>query len=477
MKFERFQNFNLHWYMQKNRRSFICNIGASLTSVAVGSSFIEKNHEQVSLLKSDIKVASNDKINIGLIGAGIIGHFDADTALKVPGVQLVAACDLYTGRLDAAKEKWGKEIFVTRDYREILQRKDIDAVLICTPDHWHQKIAIDAMLAGKHVYCEKPMVQKIEHGYGIINAQKETGKVFQVGSQRASSVAILEAKRQLNSGVIGDLTFIQAFCDRSDGRGAWQYSIPRDASPETIDFNRFLGDAPKVPFDPIRFFRWRNYSDYGTGAAGDLIVHLLTGIHVITDSLGPNSIYSLGDIKYWKDGRDAFDLVNALMNYQKSDKHNAFQVSTRVNLSDGEGKGGFGIKLIGTEGVIDIGWNEFKVKTLKRKASPGYGGYDSYESFSEKQKKEFQKWYESEYGNDQGGYDIADGIDFKPEKDYDDRLDHLIVFFNGIRTNSKIVEDASFGLRAAAPSIACNLSAKLGKPINWDPVSMKLLGS
>ena len=171
MKFERFQNFNLHWYMQKNRRSFICNIGASLTSVAVGSSFIEKNHEQVSLLKSDIKVASNDKINIGLIGAGIIGHFDADTALKVPGVQLVAACDLYTGRLDAAKEKWGKEIFVTRDYREILQRKDIDAVLICTPDHWHQKIAIDAMLAGKHVYCEKPMVQKIEHGYGIIHVQ------------------------------------------------------------------------------------------------------------------------------------------------------------------------------------------------------------------------------------------------------------------------------------------------------------------
>ena len=113
----------------------------------------------------------------------------------------------------------------------------------------------------------------------------------------------------------------------------------------------------------------------------------------------------------------------------------------------------------------------------KRKAAPGYGGYDSYESFSDKQKKEFQKWYESEYGKDQGGYDLADGIDFKPAQDYDDRLDHLIVFFNGIRTNSKIIEDASFGLRAAAPSIACNISAKQGKPINWDPVNMKLLGS
>ena len=463
--------------MQKNRRSFIRNIGASLTSVAVGSSFIHESNGDSKLLRSNIKVASNDNINIGLIGAGIIGHFDTDAALKVPGVKLVAACDLYTGRLEAAKEKWGKDLYVTRDYRELLQRKDIDAVLICTPDHWHQKIAIDTMYAGKHVYCEKPMVQKIEQGYGIINAQKETGKVFQVGSQRASSVAILEAKRQLKSGVIGELTFIQAYCDRSESKGAWQYSIPRDASPDTIDFNRFLGDAPKVPFDPIRFFRWRNYSDYGTGSAGDLIVHLLTGIHVITDSLGPSSIYSLGDIKYWKDGRDAFDLVNALMNYKSTEKHNAFQVSTRVNLSDGEGKGGFGIKLIGTDGVIDIGWNEFKVKTLKRKAAPGYGGYDSYESFSDKQKKEFQKWYESEYGKDQGGYDLADGIDFKPAQDYDDRLDHLIVFFNGIRTNSKIIEDASFGLRAAAPSIACNISAKQGKPINWDPINMKLLGS
>jgi predicted dehydrogenase len=459
--------------MQNNRRRFIKNLSASALALSTQSTIEAKN--KVETINSTIKVASNNTINIGLIGAGIIGHFDTDTALKIPGVKLTAACDLYSGRIEAAKEKWGKDLFTTKDYRELLNRKDIDAVLICTPDHWHQRIAIDAMKAGKHVYCEKPMVQKIDEGHAIIQTQKETGKVFQVGSQRASSVAILEAKKILKSGTIGELTFIQAFCDRTDSRGAWQYSIPRDASPQTVDFDSFLGSAPKVPFDPVRFFRWRNYKDYGTGAAGDLIVHLLTGIHVITESIGPNTIFSLADLKLWKDGRDAYDIVNALMNYPATNQHKAFQVSTRVNLTDGEGKGGFGIKLIGTEGYIDIGWNEFKVRTLKRKAAPGYGGYDSFESFSSKQKEEFKKWYSSEYGNDLGGYEMGEEKSFEPAKGYDDRLDHLAVFFNGIRTGSPIIEDATFGLRAAAPSIACNLSAEQKKPIHWDPLNLKLV--
>ncbi len=463
--------------MQNNRRNFLKNFGGSVALLAVGNTAAANNNDTPSkLIKSTIKVSANDKIRIGLIGCGIIGHFDTDTALKVPGVELVAVCDLYTGRLEGAKEKWGNHIYTTRDYREILNRKDIDAVLVCTPDNWHQKIAIDAMRAGKHVYCEKPMVQKIEQGWGIINAQKETGKVFQVGSQMASAVGILEAKKKLQEGVIGELTMIQSFCDRSDARGAWQYSIPLDASPETIDFNAFLGTAPKVPFDAKRFFRWRNYKDYGTGAAGDLIVHLLTGIHTITEAKGPNMISSIANLKLWKDGRDAYDIFNAVMNYQASDKHGAFHVTTRVNLTDGEGKGPFGLKLIGTEGVIDVNGNGFKLRTIKRRAVPGYGGYDSFDSFSNKQKEEFKKWYKSEYGDDtDGGYDLGKEMAFDAPNDYDDRLDHMIVFFNGIRTGSAIPEDASFGLRAAAPSIACNLSAEQLKPIHWDPIEMKLI--
>lgn len=126
-----------------------------------------------------------------MIGAGIVGHYDTDTALLVGGVELVAACDLYIRRIEYAKEKWGKDLFTTMDYQELLVHSEIDAVLICTPDHWHQQIAIDAMKAGKHVYCEKPMVQRIEEGQAIIDTQKATGKVFQIRSQRASSVAVL----------------------------------------------------------------------------------------------------------------------------------------------------------------------------------------------------------------------------------------------------------------------------------------------
>lgn len=459
---------------KSSRRAFIQKVGLSSAAIAVGQSLQAKN---VQILKSKIGTISLDPINIGLIGSGIIGHYDTDTALKVQGIKLKAVCDLYTGRLERAKEKWGSDIFTTRDYREILVRKDIDAVLICTSDNWHQKIAIDALNAGKHVYCEKPMVQYIEQGQGIIDAHKKSGKVFQVGSQRASSAAILKARELFGRGIIGELTNVQAKVDRWNSNGAWNYSIPTDSSSETVDFDTFLGDAPKVPFDSKRFFRWRNYKEYGTGVAGDLFVHLLTGVHVITGSKGPQEIYALGDINYWKDGRNAYDLVSSLMKYPKADSHSAFQFFTQVNLANGALKGGFGCTLIGTEGVIDIGWNDFKVHTLKRPAAPGYGGYDSFESFSSKQKAEFEKWYKSTYKDLSEEPVEANPVNYMPEDGYDDRLDHMKVFFNAIRESKpeNILEDSVFGLRAAGPSIACNISAELNKAVKWDAEMMKIL--
>ena len=461
--------------MGNSRRKFIKNLSGSVAAISIGNDVAASENVIKRKLISTTTTSSNDKIRIGLIGAGIIGHYDTDAALKVDGVELAGVCDLYTGRLDRAKEKWGNAIFSTRDYRELLAKKDIDAVLICTPDHWHQKIAIDAMNAGKHVYCEKPMVQKIEEGHAIIATQKKTGKVLQVGSQRASSVAILEAKKYFEKGIIGELTYVEAYCDRTDAKGAWQYSIPTDASPQTIDFDTFLGHAPKVPFDPNRFFRWRNYKDYGTGSAGDLIVHLLTGLHTITGSIGPNKIFALGEINYWKDGRDAYDLINSFMTYPQTATLPSFQLYTRINLASGEGKGGFGIKLIGTEGAIDIGWNDFKVITLKRSVAPGFGGYDSFDSFSAKQKEDYKKWYSDKYGDAKGGYEMGKTIEFTPPEKYDDRVDHMITFFNGVRSGKPILEDAVFGLRAAGPSLACNLSAEQNKALNWDPQNMKIV--
>ncbi len=135
---------------------------------------------------------------------------------------------------------------------------------------------IDAMNKGKHVYCEKPMVHKLEEGAAVIATQKKTGKVFQVGSQGVSSIVTEKAREIVASKMIGDLVLVETWNDPQGGSGAWQYSIPRDAHAGTIDWENFLGDAPKVPYDATRFFRWRNYQDYGTGIAGDLFVHLFS---------------------------------------------------------------------------------------------------------------------------------------------------------------------------------------------------------
>ncbi|MBV9986490.1 MAG: Gfo/Idh/MocA family oxidoreductase [Chitinophagaceae bacterium] len=458
--------------MSTTRRRFLRTLGGS-GSLLFGLPALA-DQATVQTLLSKVKVSSVDKVRIGLIGAGIIGHYDTETALKVPGVELVAVCDLYQGRLDRAKEKWGNQLFTTRNYKELLARKDIDAVLVCVCDHWHDHISIDALNAGKHVYCEKPMVHHVDEGLAVVAAQKASGKTLQVGSQSASSVLFLEAQKYLKQGIIGPLAYAEAYTDRNSANGAWQYTIPSDASPKTIDWDMFLGDAPKVPFDPVRFFRWRNYKAYGTGVAGDLFVHNFTGLHTVTGSLGPKQVYAVGALNYWKDGRDAYDIVTGLMQYPATDQHNAFQFFTRVNLADGAG-GGSGTRFIGTEGVIEVKGNSIVIKHFKRPVAPSIGGYDSLESFPKAMQQSLLDDYNAKYSADDRKMKMGDEIVFESPKGYDARLDHMINFFESVRTGKPALEDAAFGLRAAAPALLCNVSSDLKRAVDWDPVAMKLV--
>ena len=192
------------------------------------------------------QVAPSDRIGLAVIGAGGMGMAGVGTALRIPGVELVAACDIFDGRLDAARERHG-DIFTSRDYREVLAREDVDAVIVGTPDHWHQPISVDALRAGKAAYCEKPMVHDIAEGHGLIQAQEESGSVFQVGSQGMSSLGNEKAKELYEDGAIGELNYAEGFWARNDPLGAWQYPIPAGASEETVDWKRFLGPAPEVP--------------------------------------------------------------------------------------------------------------------------------------------------------------------------------------------------------------------------------------
>jgi predicted dehydrogenase len=463
-------------HSQNTRRTFIKKAIAGAIITGVPSGLIAHPHDKVLTLETrapEQKFSPNDQVNIAVIGMGIMGFNNLGTSVQIPGVKLVAACDLYTGRLERAKELYGKDVFTTKDYREILDRKDIDAVIIATSDHWHDRISIDAMNKGKHVYCEKPMVHKLEEGAEVIAAQKKTGKVMQIGSQRVSSIVTEKARQIFESGVIGELVLIEAWNDRQSPMGAWQYSIPTDANAGTVDWERFIGDAPKVAYDPVRFFRWRNYQDYGTGIAGDLFVHLFSGLHTITSSNGPNRIYATGGLRYWKDGRDVPDIITGLCDYPATDKHPAFTVQLRVNFEDGGG-GGERLKFIGTEGVITASWTEVKVEISKMAKAPGFGGWDSFNTFSSAQQKEYEKWYKSQFPAGQPQM-INPGTTYKAPENYDANFDHHMNFYKGIREKAPIKEDALFGMRAAGPALACNKSVFEKKIVQWDPENVKVV--
>jgi predicted dehydrogenase len=405
---------------------------------------------------------------------GIMGHADTDSALKIPGVELAAVCDLYKGRLARAKEKYGNQVYTTQDYRELLTRKDIDAIIIATSDHWHARVAIDAMNSGKAVYCEKPVVQKISEGLTVIAAQKKTGKPMQVGSQRVSSIVYRKAKELYKTGAIGQLNCIEASFDRQDALGAWQYTMPTDGSPATVDWNRYTEGMPKADWDAKKFFWWRNYRDFGTGVAGDLFVHLLSGIHLLTDSLGPQTIFASGQLCYWKDGRDVPDVMTGIMQYPESKEHPAFQVMLRVNFVSGQGDKGM-TRFIGNEGVLEMTDNGFKLSHSIMSKAPGIGGWDAIYSYPQAMQDELMKKYNARWSAEEQKRPVKPGVNYVAPDDYDEHVEHFRNFFDGVRENKPLVEGPEFAFRAAAPTLACNDSYFHKKIINWDPVNMKVL--
>jgi len=442
---------------------------AAAVPSAMASAPIPQGVEYLNLVKRQ-KISANDRIRIAVIGTGGMGMGDVNTALMVEGVEVVAACDLYDGRLTRAKELWGKGLFTTKDYREILERSDVDAVINATTDHWHEKICLDAMEKGKHVYCEKPMVQKSPEGHNIIDMEKKTGLVFQVGSHYVSSIIHAKAKELIQAGEIGDINFAEAQIDRHSALGAWQYSIPPDASTETVDWDTYLGQAPKREWDPLRFFRWRNYRDYGTGVAGDLYVHMLSMLHFVTDSKGPNRVMATGGLRYWEDGRDVPDIHLGLFDYPATEAHPAFNLALRSNLASGGGNN-YLFRIVGTEGDISIGFSELTLRRTPFPKAPGMSIHTFPEAMQEAYKKEYDQQYPQK-AEMVGPQDFS----YKVPQDYKgDRYEHFVNFFDSIRTGKPSVEDATFGLRASGPTEAGNISYFEKKIMGWDTEKMVLV--
>lgn len=461
---------------KSSRRSFLKKAALGATAMNTAPALLASSYQQKIRLPQRLydatEYAANDQINLGLIGVGIQGIYDTIAALKTNGVKLVAACDLYTGRLDRAKELWGNDVFVTRDYRQLLDRKDVDAVIIATTDHWHETIAVASMKAGKHVYCEKPMVQKFGEGQAMIKTQKETGMICQVGSNGMSSLGNEKAKQLYDDGAIGDIVYFDMYNDRYSSEGAWQYPIPPDASPETVDFDTFLGNAPKVPYEPKRFFRWRNYQDYGTGVAGDMFVHAFSTLNYIISSNGPERALATGGLRYWRDGRDVADIMVSLYDFPKTATHNAFNGSFRVNFIGGGG-GGSLFRLYGTEGMMDVDADYVKVTRTKLGMVPG--GYSMIPYTEATQEKIRQEYAEKKLEGRPSLLNTGETIFEAPDGYQGSHYDHTHNFIQAIRGKYKVIQDPTFGLRAAGAALLANESYFSGKPVNWDPEAMKLI--
>ena len=423
--------------------------------------------EPVAMWGAGRVVAPSDTVRFAAIGTGIRGCELLRASLLVPGVECVAACDLYNGHQSAAREAVQKNIDVTRNYKEILDRKDVDAVIVAVTDHQHRRVVVDACAAGKDVYCEKPMSHNVEDGFAMVESAQKGSRILQVGSQRVSSVLYSKAKEIYDSGRLGEVYYIQAYWDRNSSGGAWQYPIPPDANEQTVDWTAFLAGAPKRPFDAARFFRWRCFQDYGEGLGGDLFVHLISGIHFITGTnTVPSRAQSMGGLYRWKDGRDFPDLLETQYDYPK------FKVSIRCNQNN---EGGEFIGFYGTKGTLIIRGSTLTYRPQDTREQPQ--GYAIMGWPAEMRNEYMAKWKAEHPQQAPLDYKVDDSVEeYTTPPQYSDVADHEANFFQAVRTRKPTVENEVFGNNAA---IGCHLAnyAYFNKTIaTWDASAKKIRG-
>src|SRR5256885_13697710 len=232
-----------------SRREFL-EVSAAAAGGSIGARTVFLKPESEPSRK---KVAPSDTVRFGIIGVGMEGSGLLGTSIQLPGVECAAAADLYDGRHTLAREIVRPDLPVTRRYRDLLDNKNIDAIVAAVPDHWHRQVVIDAVSAGKDIYCEKPMSHTAADGVAMVAAAKKTNRIVQIGSQRVSSQICAKAKDMIAQGMLGELMMIEGWLGRNDPTGAWEYPPPPDLSPQTLDWDTWQGTVPKRPFDPKIF--------------------------------------------------------------------------------------------------------------------------------------------------------------------------------------------------------------------------------
>lgn len=260
--------------------------------------------------------AANDRIRLGVIGAGSRGRLLMDYASQIGGVEWIAAADVYGPRRDAVDARVKAKVDKYVDYRRVLDRKDIDAVIIAAPDHWHAKMLLDAVAAGKDVFCEKPMTTEAIEGHAIVKAVREAKRIVQIGTQQRSIAVVREAKaRFIDSGVMGQITMVHCYWGRNGGYLAPRIPEEFRQKPADLDWDQWLGPLPKIPYDPLRFLRAFLFWGSSTGPTGNLLVHYLDIVHWYLGLKRPDAASAMGAIYHYKDGRDVPDTFSSILRY------------------------------------------------------------------------------------------------------------------------------------------------------------------
>ncbi len=401
-------------------------------------------------------LAPSDTVRIGHIGVGIRGSQLMDEFSRIPGVQQVVAADLYDGYLQHAREFSQGRIETTKHYEDVLARRDLDAVVIATPDHWHRRMTLEALSAGKHVYIEKPLTWNLKEGPEIIAAEKRSGKVLMVGSGGKTTTLVAKTRELIAQGALGPVRQIRMVNHRNSREGAWVYPIPPDASPRTIDWERFLGSAPKRAFSPEVFFRWRCWWEYSGGVATDLFVHLLTTLHEVMNVTAPSSVVSQGGLFHWKDGRTVPDILESVFEYKEG-----FFAQMSVNLCNSARAPG--MVIYGEKGTLVMEPGKLIVTP-----EPEDLDIQRYGSTA------WPKAPRDEYLKSRGADNPRPPAPETKEVPVESGPGHAEYFIQSIRESKPSRENATEGHAAAGAAHLANMAYREGRKLRWDFATNKV---
>lgn len=441
------------------RRNFMrIGAGAAAAGAALGTTLLEPPTLPAQAAPGG---ADGEKIRFASIGTGIRGCDLLRSARKVPTCECAGIADIYDMHHQAGKEAWGKDVPTTRDYRRFLDDKSITAVIVATSDHLHKHVVLDALAAGKDVYVEKPLSHKVSEGFEIIDAVRKDNRILQTGSQRVSNILFQKAAEIYASGKLGEVHFVEAYTNRNSPSGAWVYPIPPAFTTESIEWQEFVRDAPAHAFDPVRYFRWRCFEDYGEGMAGDLFVHLLSGFQCISGvNAAPRRALSTGSLTHYRDGRDFPDLLVTLYEYP------GIVLSLHCNQNSASEEP---IIFAGSEARMELVGNHLTV--LPQDTRPRPEGYST-DGWTTALKEQYLAEWHKAHPSPPPALEGAESYALPPG--YDDTAAHIANFFHAVVTRKPVVEDAVFGNHAAIACHMANYSYFHKTAAVWDEASRSI---